>query len=66
MSILHSILGIIALGLFSVLVLPILVAVFAVVIAGSVVSLSKSETKKKEFEPAAAVGSLSLREQAQG
>jgi hypothetical protein len=65
MSIVYSILGIIALGLFSVVVLPIFVVVFVVGTAGFVVSLGKSETKKREFEPAAALRSLSLREQAQ-
>ena len=66
MNIVYLILGMIALGLFSVVVLPILVVVFVVGIAGLVVSLSKSETKKKAFEPAAASRSLSLRAQAEG
>jgi hypothetical protein len=53
MSVFYSILGILALGLFSAVLLPIFVVVFVVRIAGVVVSVSKAEAKEIEIELAA-------------
>jgi Flp pilus assembly protein TadB len=50
MSILYSILGLVALGLFSVIVLPIMVVVFLVGVAGLVARFGRRKMSK-EFSP---------------
>jgi hypothetical protein len=66
MGVLYSIVGLIALSVFSVVALPILLIVFISGIAGAVTILSRPEIKKIKLEQPATLSRLSLSEQAQG
>jgi hypothetical protein len=66
MSVLYSILGLIALSVVSVVALPILLVVFISGIAGAVTIFTRPEIKKIKLEQPATLSRLSPSEQAQG